>query len=322
MCIIAAKPVGVDMPSDKIIENMWNGNSDGAGFMWAEKGNVHIHKGFMTYEDFRSALDKFCSSHDTKNTALVMHFRITTHGGTKPENCHPFPITDNISLLTKAECKTKIGVAHNGIININPRKGISDTMEYIASQLAPLYRGVPDFYRNKSLIEMIYNATASRLAFLTGDGHIFTVGEFQEDKGIKYSNGSYKYSFRSFPYSCGYGGWVDDYYSDYGYEDCWDGDYTTRSLMWLDDDFGYLMDNNGMIEDDGMYAIDKNGLVYRYSYSLDAMKGVPGAVAHNWTGAYVQYDKDSPNTSDELVFIPSSSKPKTTTLVPRKNKKK
>ena len=38
MCIIAAKPAGVNMPDDKILENMWNRNDDGAGFMYAVAG--------------------------------------------------------------------------------------------------------------------------------------------------------------------------------------------------------------------------------------------------------------------------------------------
>ena len=58
MCIIAAKAKGVAMPDDQTIENMWYGNSDGAGFMYAENGKVYIRKGFMEYSQFRKALDE------------------------------------------------------------------------------------------------------------------------------------------------------------------------------------------------------------------------------------------------------------------------
>ena len=305
MCIIAAKPVGVAMPSDKIIENMWNGNRDGAGFMYAENGGVHIRKGFMTFEKFRTALDEFCSTHDTTNTALVMHFRITTHGGTKPENCHPFPISESVGMLSKLDCKTKIGVAHNGIINIHPRKGISDTMEYIASQLAPLCRAVPDFYRNKHLIEMIYNATSSRLAFLDSTGEIFTVGSFYENEGIKYSNESYKYSHRDFPCSYGFGGW-DDYADDL--DGSYDGEFCQRELMWLDTDFGYVINDTGEFLDsqDDMFALDKDNNVYQYSYYLDAMKLIKGAIAYSYAGVTIHFDPESRETTQELVFTPNA----------------
>ena len=42
MCIIAAKPIGVKMPNEETIRTMWNNNNDGAGFMCAANGRVHI----------------------------------------------------------------------------------------------------------------------------------------------------------------------------------------------------------------------------------------------------------------------------------------
>ena len=58
MCIIAAKPAGVAMPSAEKIENMWNRNSDGAGIMYAVDNKVHIEKGFMTYASFNAKLNE------------------------------------------------------------------------------------------------------------------------------------------------------------------------------------------------------------------------------------------------------------------------
>ena len=308
MCIIAAKPIGIKMPEDKIIQNMWNNNDDGAGFMWAEDGFVHIRKGFMTYEDFKQALDEFCKNHDTTKTPLVMHFRITTHGGTKPENCHPFPISDSVGMLSKPGVKCKVGVAHNGVIPITPRKGISDTMEYIASQLAPLSRAVPNFYKNKDLCEMILNATGSRLAFLNDKGEIFTIGDFVEDKGIKYSNSTFKYSgLRDFGWGHSYGwddysgmgttGWsgTDDFYTDA------DGYYLMRSVMWLDSDFGYLtgVDDWEVYED---FAVDRDGCVYGYDYNKDAFIKIDGATAYSNTGTCIRFDPKSPRTTQELTY--------------------
>ena len=204
MCIIAIKSKGIDLPSEEILQNMWRVNSDGAGFMYAKDGVVHIEKGFMTYERFYSAIRKLDEEYGLKNLPLIMHFRITTHGGTKPENTHPFPITDSIGVLKKIKVTAKLGVAHNGIINIRPRDGISDTMEYIASQLAPLSRAMPKFYKNADLMEMVSNAiNGSRMAFMNGSGEIYTIGNFVEEGGMRYSNRSFETpaSIRSFPYS-------------------------------------------------------------------------------------------------------------------------
>lgn len=302
MCIIAAKAKGVAMPDDQTIENMWYGNSDGAGFMYAENGKVYIRKGFMEYSQFRKALDELAATHDMTQLPLVMHFRITTHGGTKPANCHPFPITDSVGVLSKLETKCRVGVAHNGVIDITPRKGISDTMEYIASQLAPLSRAVPEFYKNKHLIEMIYNATGSRLAFLTRDGSIYTVGDFIEDGGMLYSNTSYRYSrsWRDFNYS-----WLKSDISSREYESCMDdidGSYTYKTIMWVTDGFLAGVDSDSMADE--MFAVDPANNVYVYDYDKDALVLMPGASAWSCNGTTIRFEEDDENVMQELVYTP------------------
>lgn len=302
MCIIAAKAKGVAMPDDQTIENMWYGNSDGAGFMYAENGKVYIRKGFMEYSQFRKALDELAATHDMTQLPLVMHFRITTHGGTKPANCHPFPITDSVGILSKLETKCRVGVAHNGVIDITPRKGISDTMEYIASQLAPLSRAVPEFYKNKHLIEMIYNATGSRLAFLARDGSIYTVGDFIEDGGMLYSNTSYRYSrsWRDFNYS-----WLKSDISSREYESCMDdidGSYTYKTIMWVTDGFLAGVDSDSMADE--MFAVDPANNVYVYDYDKDALVLMPGASAWSCNGTTIRFEEDDENVMQELVYTP------------------
>ncbi len=325
MCIIAAKARGIDMPSEETIENMWWRNNDGAGFMYAKDGHVHIQKGFMKYSEFKDALDRLAEKENLKDLAVVMHFRITTHGGTKPANCHPFPISDSIGVLSKLQSKCRIGVAHNGIINITPRQGISDTMEYIASQLAPLSRAVPDFYKNKDLMEMVYNATASRLAFLTGDGHIYTVGDFVEDNGVKYSNSSYKYStsWRDFGYGLsGIGEWdnysginsgcsVDTRTTTNGY-------YAMKDLNFLDLNSVYLSGIEYYDEYD-YYVADELGDVYEYNYDVDAFVRLDGVAVHSLTGVWHFDEEDS---SRELVYYDLPPASKSADKKSKKNKKK
>ena len=192
MCIIAIKDAGVKMPSDATITTMWTNNPDGAGFMYAKGGKVYIEKGFMKLDSILNRLHRLESSLDITATPFVLHFRITTHGGTSPENCHPFPISNNVSILQKPSVPTDIGVAHNGIIPITPRPGISDTMEYIATQLAYLKRANKKFYQNKNYMRLIENATHSKMAFLVGDGTIATIGQFQEHESMLYSNSSFE----------------------------------------------------------------------------------------------------------------------------------
>lgn len=289
MCIIAAKPAGVAMPSRDTIRTMWDGNRDGAGLMYLEGGKVTIEKGFMTYKSFAKKLDQLEKRLDLTRTPVVMHFRITTHGGTKPENCHPFPITDSIGALKKLTSRTDIGVAHNGIIHIIPRSGISDTMEYIASQLAPLKRAMPRFYENKNAMLLVKNAIDSKMAFLTKEGNIYTVGDFVTDKGVLYSNRSYiKSSLRYRDL----GSW--NCYADF--EDDWDdfpgiGYDDVKCLMWLDET-DYLKSEDGSLIEGLDFLIDESGKVYEYDYNSDAAFLVEGMTAYTEAGTPKHFDFD------------------------------
>lgn len=304
MCIIAAKPAGVAMPKDEYIRNMWDGNRDGAGIMYVLNGKVRIEKGFMKYKAFTEALERITKLVDPVKTPIVMHFRITTHGGTKPENTHPFPITDNIGSLCKRVNSADIGVAHNGIIHIQPRKGISDTMEYIASQLAPLKRALPRFYENPHAMQMIENAIGSKMAFLTKEGRLYTVGNFVEDEGVLYSNTSYeglKYSFRNL-----YGGW--DWEEDkewFAYATGKTSKPSTASspvvigdtlnvdaLMWLDVSDMVRFPDGDMMEGTE-FLIDSGNHVYWYDYEQDAAILVDGASALNENLMPVRFDYES-----------------------------
>lgn len=308
MCVIAAKPAGVAMPTTDTLIDMWYANPDGAGFMYADKGVVHIRKGFMELDDFLDAIDALSNKYELVKLPLVMHFRITTHGGTKPENCHPFPITDSLGVLKKLDSRAKVGVAHNGIIPITPRKDISDTMEYVLSQLAPLHRAVPEFYKNKDLMEMVSNAIDSKLAIMNDKGEIYTIGSFHEKDGIMYSNLNHEWSQRRdfrFKWSEAYGdwdGWDDGPITNAGEIK---GSYKNHRVMWIDEDVAYV---SGVKDPDIVYnmlAIDKDNVLYVYDDAIDALVAVPGATVYNFNGVPIRYDKKSKSVLTELVFEPA-----------------
>lgn len=298
MCIIAAKAAGIPMPSRDTLRTMWDNNHDGAGFMYTEKGKVRIEKGFMKYEHFIKALEKVESRLDLTKTPVVLHFRITTHGGTKPENCHPFPITDSVGALKKLTISTDVGVAHNGIIPIDPRRGISDTMEYIASQLSPLKRALPRFYENKNAMLLVENAIHSRMVFLTGAGRIYTIGDFVSDGGVLYSNESYLstyHRFRSSTFRC----WPDDL------SVCaLKHSITVRRLMWLPED-DYVTLPTGEIEDGYDYLIDETGAVYSYDWDTDAADAVYGAQAYTPEDVPARFVDDDAEPIDVLLYDPA-----------------
>lgn len=198
MCIIVAKEKGIDMPDRQILKNCFDYNSDGAGIMWNYNNKVHIHKGFMKWEDFDDFLDTLSKQIDLKNSGVCTHFRIRTHGKTSSANCHPFPISNKIKDLKLLELTTDIGIAHNGIIPIKPIHSLSDTQTYIIKRLYNIQKAHPRFLESKRIMGQIEKEITSKMAFLTSDGKIHTIGNFIEQEGVLYSN-------RSFEDRCFYG---------------------------------------------------------------------------------------------------------------------
>lgn len=289
MCIIAAKPAGVKMPDPETIRRMWYANHDGAGFMYAHDGKVKIEKGFMRLTDFESALKRIAKSVDLTATAVVLHFRITTHGGTCPANCHPFPISRSIKALQALTASATMGVAHNGIIPNRPRYGISDTMEYIATQLAPLYSAMPEFTSNPAALELIENAIQSKMCILSGAGKLTTIGAFTIDGGVLYSNTSYR-GYRYYTAS-----------SKPKKTPAKSKKKTTptraqKPLQWAyslpNGTFAYNHDTNECLDDLSDILIDEDGKAYLFDNFLDGAVYWPDARLYTAEGMSAQFDPD------------------------------
>jgi hypothetical protein len=280
MCIIVVKPAGIKLPATKTLENCWYNNDDGAGLMYVTGGTVHIQKGYMTLKDFKKALNQLEKSINTTSTPIVLHFRITTHGGTSAGNCHPFPVTEKLPLLQMTKSKATLAVAHNGVIDIKPsKKDISDTMEYIMTQLAPLYQLKKDFYKQPAGKKLIYNAIKSKMVFLDGTGRIETVGDFITEKdGLLYSNTSYK--ARTVYYN-----W--DIWDDYS---LWFDSNHGKYMTWLTEEDGCILSEGNLISAD-CHLVDKQGNLYRYDMETDTAIPIDGTL-YNHAGRTINGYKE------------------------------
>ena len=282
MCIIAVKPAHVAMIDDKIIDNMWYNNDDGAGIMYPGHGGVKIRKGYMTLTALKQALKALGDEIDTTATPIIFHFRIGTSGGNIAANTHPFPISETLAALQKTRLTTPLAVVHNGVIDISPRKkDISDTMEYIISQLAPLHQLKKDFYRHDAGKKLVYNATGSQLAFMDAAGRISLVGKFEKDGEYYFSNSSYRAVYRTYSYY--------DKWDDYNYSEWAKKSINTRMLQWLDDRDGYIITAAGDLEDASDYLLSSTNDLYTYDGDLDAATPVDGQ-AYTHAGVPLKWD--------------------------------
>lgn len=99
-------------PHRKMLEDAWWENQDGVGLAWREPaadGNgteVVWKKGIMNKEDALAAIEQ-------APLPFIVHFRKTSIGGTKPEFCHPFEISENTSLDLEGRTRDWV-LFHNG----------------------------------------------------------------------------------------------------------------------------------------------------------------------------------------------------------------
>jgi predicted glutamine amidotransferase len=193
MCIIVSKEKNKKIPSRQILENCFNSNPDGAGFMYTLNHRVIIEKGFFTFDEFYNRLMEVDDALNLQKKSLVMHFRIGTSGGYTAGVCHPFPVTNNVDELQKTETNSKLAMVHNGVISNYTFGKLSDTQNFVKDFVYPLSKINCNFLNNKNAINLLYQqSAATKLCFLDRNDNITYVGNFITDKGIKYSNSSYK----------------------------------------------------------------------------------------------------------------------------------
>ena len=189
MCIIAYKPAGVQPPSESVLSNCFDANPDGAGLAIIRPSSdaVDIYKGFMNYDSFRD----FAKAIGTPDDIVGYHFRIATSGGTRPENCHPFPLSSYPEDLRALSFHSRFAVLHNGVLGKGDDKlHLSDTMLYVKNVLAPRYPQSVDAER-----EAIAKETkGSRVLLMDGREHkaIMTGDGWVQSDGLWFSNHSFE----------------------------------------------------------------------------------------------------------------------------------
>lgn len=191
MCIIITKNKGINLPDKETLENCYSRNPDGCGYAFTKNNKVYVKKGFFNFDNFYNDL----INNVNKDNAAIIHFRITTHGGTNGALTHPFCISKHFNFITTQKAITKMAVAHNGILSItsNAKKPHSDTTLFIKKYISEIIKRPQDL-KNKNKIAIINNLIGfnNKLAFLTND-QLITLGRgWIFENGCYFSNRSYE----------------------------------------------------------------------------------------------------------------------------------
>ena len=196
MCIICYKPTGAALPSRSTLENCFNNNPDGAGFMVQTEQGVKISKGYFNFNELWEALNV----HDLTAFNVGIHCRITTHGATCEDNCHPFAIARRLKSIRKTNTTTPAAVMHNGILtSVEVPRGsqLSDTIIFTRDILARL-RAIKGgaLTENRNAVKIINSLIGSSRLLIFDEAGVKMFGNFTEHKGCYYSNDSYlSYSY-------------------------------------------------------------------------------------------------------------------------------
>ena len=318
MCIAIYSPVGTPIPSEKYLSNCFKNNPDGAGFAFnLGNGQVQIVKGLMTFDKFKQVFNKYNEKYGFTDRGVLIHFRITTHGGTQPACCHPFPLSDSDKLLKKTECVANYAVIHNGIIQLTSTtahalKNMSDTMVFVRDYMSKIASN-KGWFRNPNNWELIETLADSKIACLNGQGEIQCTSGFHEGvDGNFYSNTSY-----SDYYCCykGYGKWkylTDDTYSGgetYGTYDYGTSGYGTYDYGTSGYGYSYQKSDEHTTQDRYYSDVDpEDGVLmrlkptekvyYRTNYTDDYDPDVPmflgesGSIYAAFEGAHIDHFVD------------------------------
>ena len=197
MCVICYKPLGTPLPKyfEDTCWNCYQANPDGAGIAFVPKGSkqVHIWKGFFNFDEL---MDKVNGLFVYKSDILALHFRIATSGNVDATMCHPFPVTDKVTLLQASEAKVKRCFLHNGIFG-EGKGALSDTAVFIREKLVPALRKTCSLQR---AMQETFKVHESSNRVLTIDAETLEVamyGNWIHDKatGLYFSNNSYQGTF-------------------------------------------------------------------------------------------------------------------------------
>jgi len=187
-------------------------NPDGFGFA------IHASSHIITDRDmdFEKLWQRFTDARKTYTGPALFHFRITTHGATNTENCHPFQVGDDSLSF----------IAHNGILPLAmPVNETRSDTRLFAELVLPACGGVGRLDDDKFFKELEAWSRGSKMVLFTANLDAKFAWYIVNEKdgywvdGCWYSNTSYKsYAYFSPKYSHMYGdkyGWNDDW--DMGY---------------------------------------------------------------------------------------------------------
>lgn len=188
MCIISCQPKCTRKLTQKTLDAMGSANRDGYGIMYVKNGSVVVRK-TMSFDEICSIYNDVYEKY-SKDSPIVLHFRLATAGNVDAYTAHPYFINKDVAFC------------HNGVISgVGYDKHKSDTMLYSDKVLKGVAAKTGEkFFLNKSIMALIEKDIGyNKFVFLNKHGEIGFANEKNGtwDDGVWFSNCGYK-PYKSF----------------------------------------------------------------------------------------------------------------------------
>ncbi len=198
MCVIAVSPTG-EKVAREVFERMWRSNDDGFGMMYRSREGVGIVKGLL---DMEEAWEQYALL--PEGVPHVLHFRLATHGGVKPELTHPFLVHEE-SPLVQAEVSPHPVLAHNGVWSLHALKQKEVKLKGPVSDTRVLAAWIGRLAKERPLREVLERhyyevLSAGRVVVMDpATWRLHLVGHWIREGSLLFSNQSFRESLYALP---------------------------------------------------------------------------------------------------------------------------
>ncbi|HPT61790.1 MAG TPA: hypothetical protein PLN81_09375 [Bacillota bacterium] len=180
------------------VRNCFAANGDGAGVAWSRNGKNHFRKGFMDLGSFLAFYEQL------EVLPHIVHFRVATSGGVRRELTHPFIVSLASPLVLEWSGEEPL-LAHNGVVADWQNTFLNFVPEIIRElRRRKQGRALPPgpWSDTRAAAVMVALAGDAVLPLLGGkwalldSGKVQLYGDFVQERGVYFSNMTYKYGSR------------------------------------------------------------------------------------------------------------------------------
>ncbi len=198
MCVIAVSPAGQKV-SREVFERMWRSNDDGFGMMYRSREGVGIVKGLL---DMEEAWEQYALL--PEGVPHVLHFRLATHGGVKPELTHPFLVHEESPIAQVGVFERPV-LAHNGVWSLHALKAKEVKLKGPVSDTRVLAAWIGRLAKERPLREVLERhyyevLSAGRVVVMDpATWRLHLVGHWIREGSLLFSNQSFRENLYALP---------------------------------------------------------------------------------------------------------------------------